>query len=262
MGSQGGGGGGGGSGNGKQSQFQPLAWQNAMYSLTLDEVQNYFSRMWTVEANNSVGMDAEVRQLMRSGEIYKGMARTVKRRNLREAAYFGEMTLEDFLNMIGVYMPGQPMPQPLPMEPSSVMDVTYPDNQVALSSPLMGALSDTQAPGRKRKTIERRQKRMIKNWESATRSRARKQAYTNELENKVSRLEEENERLRKRKLRKILMARFLNTMPILWPKAFTNDLALTTLTLLVQLSSLPLFALFALFFALHFHKIGLFGNLM
>ena len=79
---------------------------------------------------------------------------------------------------------------------------------------------------------------MIKNWESATRSRARKQvgcqfsvflnctallfsffisflllfcilnklrvddeqAYTNELENKVSRLEEENERLRKRKV--------------------------------------------------------------
>ena len=41
MGSQGGGGGGGGgTGNGKQSQFQPLAWKNSMYSLTLDEVQN------------------------------------------------------------------------------------------------------------------------------------------------------------------------------------------------------------------------------
>ena len=39
MGSQGGGGG-GGTGNGKQSQFQPLARQNSMYSLTLDEVQN------------------------------------------------------------------------------------------------------------------------------------------------------------------------------------------------------------------------------
>jgi ABA responsive element binding factor len=38
---------------------------------------------------------------------------------------------------------------------------------------------------------------MIKNRESAARSRARKQAYTNELENKISRLEEENERLRK-----------------------------------------------------------------
>ncbi|KAJ0879130.1 putative transcription factor bZIP family [Helianthus annuus] len=39
---------------------------------------------------------------------------------------------------------------------------------------------------------------MIKNRESAARSRARKQAYTHELENKVSRLEEENERLRRR----------------------------------------------------------------
>ncbi|KAI7736897.1 hypothetical protein M8C21_032328, partial [Ambrosia artemisiifolia] len=49
------------------------------------------------------------------------------------------------------------------------------------------------------KTVERRQKRMIKNRESAARSRARKQAYTHELENKVSRLEEENERLRREK---------------------------------------------------------------
>ncbi|KAJ9544383.1 hypothetical protein OSB04_024090 [Centaurea solstitialis] len=41
---------------------------------------------------------------------------------------------------------------------------------------------------------------MIKNRESAARSRARKQAYTHELENKVSRLEEENERLRRQKV--------------------------------------------------------------
>ncbi|CAA6654481.1 unnamed protein product [Spirodela intermedia] len=73
----------------------------------------------------------------------------------------------------------------------------------------MGALSDTQTPGGKReasdyvggKTVERRQKRMIKNRESAARSRARKQAYTNELENKVSRLEEENKMLKKHRFR-------------------------------------------------------------
>ena len=40
---------------------------------------------------------------------------------------------------------------------------------------------------------------------------------------------------------------------------FTNGLAFTTLTFSVQLSSL---LLFALFFALHFHIIGLLGNLM
>ncbi|CAK8533079.1 unnamed protein product [Lathyrus sativus] len=67
------------------------------------------------------------------------------------------------------------------------------------------SLMDTQTLGRKRvasgivveKTVERRQKRMIKNRESAARSRARRQAYTQELELKVSRLEEENERLRR-----------------------------------------------------------------
>ncbi|KGN46071.1 ABSCISIC ACID-INSENSITIVE 5-like protein 2 [Cucumis sativus] len=109
--------------------------------------------------------------------------------------------------MMGVYMSGQPIPQPLHVGGGAVMDVPYVDNQLTLPTPLMGALSDTQASGRKRgapedmieKTVERRQKRMIKNRESAARSRARKQAYTNELENKVSRLEEENERLRKRK---------------------------------------------------------------
>ncbi|KAJ0560579.1 putative transcription factor bZIP family [Helianthus annuus] len=52
---------------------------------------------------------------------------------------------------------------------------------------------------KREKTVERRQKRMIKNRESAARSRARKQAYTHELENKISRLEEENELLKRQK---------------------------------------------------------------
>lgn len=140
-------------------------------------------------------------------------------------------------NMMGAYIPGRSAPQPLGAGTSPLMDVSYPENQITMS-PLLGTLSDTQAPGRKRvapgdiveKTVERRQKRMIKNRESAARSRARKQvgllswpfsflthffasilfdlentisfkqAYTNELENKVSRLEEENERLRKQKV--------------------------------------------------------------
>eukprot|EP00268_Persea_americana_P037848 TRINITY_DN3753_c0_g3_i1.p1 TRINITY_DN3753_c0_g3~~TRINITY_DN3753_c0_g3_i1.p1 ORF type:complete len:338 (-),score=87.53 TRINITY_DN3753_c0_g3_i1:352-1365(-) len=109
-------------------------------------------------------------------------------------------------NMMGAYMSGRSVPQPLGVGTSPLMDVSYPENQIAMS-PLLGALSDTQTPGRKRvapgdiveKTVERRQKRMIKNRESAARSRARKQAYTNELEHKVSLLEEENERLRKQK---------------------------------------------------------------
>ncbi|XP_072994769.1 protein FD-like [Typha latifolia] len=45
--------------------------------------------------------------------------------------------------------------------------------------------------------LERRKKRMIKNRESASRSRARKQAYTNDLEIEVARLADENSKLRR-----------------------------------------------------------------
>nr|GMC76155.1 ABSCISIC ACID-INSENSITIVE 5-like protein 5 [Ipomoea batatas] len=48
------------------------------------------------------------------------------------------------------------------------------------------------------KVVERRQRRMIKNRESAARSRARKQAYTMELEAEVAKLKEENEDLQKK----------------------------------------------------------------
>ncbi|XP_043809115.1 bZIP transcription factor 27-like isoform X2 [Manihot esculenta] len=46
-------------------------------------------------------------------------------------------------------------------------------------------------------TSDRRHKRMIKNRESAARSRARKQAYTQELEQEVANLQKENARLRR-----------------------------------------------------------------
>lgn len=46
-------------------------------------------------------------------------------------------------------------------------------------------------------TVDRRRKRMIKNRESAARSRARKQAYITELQHEVTHLQAENDRLRK-----------------------------------------------------------------
>ncbi|KAK1365935.1 ABSCISIC ACID-INSENSITIVE 5-like protein 2 [Heracleum sosnowskyi] len=110
-------------------------------------------------------------------------------------------------NMLAVYMPGNIVQPSLSLSSNPILDV-YNETQMNISpSPLMGTLSDTQTPGRKRiasgdvveKTVERRQKRMIKNRESAARSRARKQAYTHELENKVQRLEEENEKLKRQK---------------------------------------------------------------
>ncbi|KAK4412727.1 ABSCISIC ACID-INSENSITIVE 5-like protein 2 [Sesamum alatum] len=117
-------------------------------------------------------------------------------------------------SMLPVFMPGHPVQQPIPLGANPIMDAAYSETQITMSSsPVMGTLSDTQTPGRKRvapddiaeKSVERRQKRMIKNRESAARSRARKQAYTHELENKVSRLEEENERLKRQKeLEKVL----------------------------------------------------------
>eukprot|EP01018_Ginkgo_biloba_P026165 Gb_11735 [translate_table: standard] len=88
------------------------------------------------------------------------------------------------------------------------------NNSVSLSSPMMGTSSNSPFYGKKRgsenmidKTMQRRQKRMIKNRESAARSRARKQAYTNELENEVTELKEENARLKRQKfLEKLLPA--------------------------------------------------------
>ncbi|CAI0558282.1 unnamed protein product [Linum tenue] len=55
------------------------------------------------------------------------------------------------------------------------------------------------------KVVERRQRRMIKNRESAARSRARKQAYTMELEAEVAKLKEENDELRRKQWEFVLM---------------------------------------------------------
>ncbi|XP_047316366.1 bZIP transcription factor 23 [Impatiens glandulifera] len=61
-----------------------------------------------------------------------------------------------------------------------------------------GSLRGRKCSNAVEKVVERRQRRMIKNRESAARSRARKQAYTMELEAEVAKLKEENEQLRKK----------------------------------------------------------------
>lgn len=87
--------------------------------------------------------------------------------------------------------------------PSPVSDMVAPShNAFSAFSPLPYGPDGT-LQGRRRapegsleKVVERRHKRMIKNRESAARSRARKQAYTVELEAEVTQLKEENMRLR------------------------------------------------------------------
>ncbi|KAL0740060.1 hypothetical protein Bca4012_081573 [Brassica carinata] len=136
----------------------------------------------------------------------------------------GEITLEDLLLKAGVVTEAMTVPQNVVNvasngqwaqyhQPQHQGFMPYPvcDLQEMVVSPtslMMGGLSDAQqVHGRKRvassggefveRIVERKQKRMIKNRESASRSRARKQAYTQELEIKVSSLEEENQKLRR-----------------------------------------------------------------
>lgn len=91
-------------------------------------------------------------------------------------------------NLMGIYMPaGQNLAhaQPMHMGAGAPLDVPFADGQVAVAGPVnvMGNMPDGRRGARKRgmpedmveRTVERRQKRMIKNRESAARSRARKQ---------------------------------------------------------------------------------------
>lgn len=92
------------------------------------------------------------------------------------------------------------------------VDVGYPENHLASVNmvPTMSTTTTTASSSdcvKKRpysnmmeKSIERRQKRMIKNRESAARSRARKQAYTHQLEQEVDQLKKMNSWLRKQKV--------------------------------------------------------------
>ncbi|KAF8410070.1 hypothetical protein HHK36_002592 [Tetracentron sinense] len=61
-----------------------------------------------------------------------------------------------------------------------------------------GSVRGRKCSGAVEKVVERRHRRMIKNRESAARSRARKEAYTMELEAEVAKLKEENQELQKK----------------------------------------------------------------
>ncbi|RLN35551.1 ABSCISIC ACID-INSENSITIVE 5-like protein 2 [Panicum miliaceum] len=200
-----------------------LSRQGSVYSLTLTEVETQLG-----EPLRSMNLDDLLRTVLLAGpatEPAPAAKKTVDEvwRDIQSASgarqpTMGEMTLEDFLSRAGVtvdagphwlhqYPPQQqyvvPRPLPLGSGAGSAVDGVGVGVGVFLSQVAgrkRGATAAVGGDGVVERTVERRQKRMIKNRESAARSRARRQAYTNELENKVARLEEENKRLRELKM--------------------------------------------------------------
>ncbi|KAG2639195.1 ABSCISIC ACID-INSENSITIVE 5-like protein 3 isoform X1 [Panicum virgatum] len=201
-----------------------LSRQGSVYSLTLTEVETQLG-----EPLRSMNLGDLLRTVLPAGPATQpapAAKKTVDEvwRDIQSASgarqpTMGEMTLEDFLSRAGVtvdagphwlhqYPPPQQYVVPLGPGAGPAVDAVYRDgvgvgvgvflSQVAGRK--RGAAAAVGGDGVVERTVERRQKRMIKNRESAARSRARKQAYTNELENKVAQLEEENQRLRKLKM--------------------------------------------------------------
>ncbi|XP_023005955.1 protein ABSCISIC ACID-INSENSITIVE 5-like [Cucurbita maxima] len=94
----------------------------------------------------------------------------------------------------GGYPPAQPLGMAAPVSPVSSDGMC--GNQVDKSNQFGLRGRKRVIDGAVEKVVERRQRRMIKNRESAARSRARKQAYTVELEAELNQLIEENGQLK------------------------------------------------------------------
>ncbi|CAK9309289.1 unnamed protein product [Citrullus colocynthis] len=131
----------------------------------------------------------------------------------RESATDQEITLEDFLSKAGAVCDDD-VRVPVISEPGDFAVDSTLNNQLQIPSqqlegPMVGGYASgidgrIVGVGRgKRRAVEepvdkatqQKQRRMIKNRESAARSRERKQAYTLELESLVTQLEQENARL-------------------------------------------------------------------
>ncbi|MQL85195.1 hypothetical protein Taro_017716 [Colocasia esculenta] len=157
-------------------------------------------------------------------EVWKEISR--ERKVESEPEYkeegFGEITLEAFLARAGAVTEEEVRGAPVAVQPrlegpvlGFVVDPALPEGYAApqqqqhilhvdASLAGFGGVVESSAGARgKRKQVEepedratqQKQRRMIKNRESAARSRERKQAYILELEASVTRLEEENARL-------------------------------------------------------------------
>ncbi|KAK9075961.1 hypothetical protein SSX86_004291 [Deinandra increscens subsp. villosa] len=121
------------------------------------------------------------------------------------------MTLEDFLAKAGARaVEEEDVKIPPPRLPSGGIFGTYDNPNIRTNPPNVNVdgfgigAEEMRGRGKRRailetldKAAQQRQRRMIKNRESAARSRERKQAYQAELESLAVKLEEENEKLMK-----------------------------------------------------------------
>ncbi|KAL7126991.1 hypothetical protein ABFS83_14G224300 [Erythranthe nasuta] len=189
-------------------------------SMNLDEL---LKKLWSTdgahssETNNDV-RDSSAASLQRqaswslamafSGKTVDEVWMDIQKGYSERGPTLGETTLEDFLVKAGMCLTLTNSDSKI--EPFMSLDSAFRSQKfsprIGLSpSPSIDASSDTPMPGRKRvsgdveKSVERRLRRKIKNRESAARSRARKQAYHDELVTKVSYLEEEILKLKKEK---------------------------------------------------------------
>ncbi|PNY09596.1 abscisic acid-insensitive 5-like protein [Trifolium pratense] len=194
-------------------------------SMNLDELLH---NVWTAEGNNVVGVESEHVSSSLQRQASMTLARALSGKTVddvwreiqlgQKKQYGGDdvkiedremslggTTLEDFLVQAGLYA-GASVSSTVGLD---AMDTAIPQSfqpkTSLLSSSSISSLSDAK-PGRKRdgpdayeKALERRLRRKIKNRESAARSRARKQAYHNELVTKVTLLEQQNTQLKKEK---------------------------------------------------------------
>uniref|UniRef100_A0A5B7ATG6 Putative G-box-binding factor 4 n=1 Tax=Davidia involucrata TaxID=16924 RepID=A0A5B7ATG6_DAVIN len=137
-----------------------------------------------------------------------------ERRECKQEAPDEMMTLEDFLAKAGAVEEGEVKAEPLPTERLSggifafdpITPGPFPSQSVDGVIGFGNGVEVIGGRGKRRAVLEpldkaaqQRQRRMIKNRESAARSRERKQAYQVELESLAVKLEEENERLLKEK---------------------------------------------------------------
>ena len=202
-----GGGGGGGGGVGGV-----LSRQGSVYGLTLNEVESHLGEplrsMNLEDLLRTVLPAAEPHAPGAGKKTVDEVWRDIESAGRGRQPTVGEMTLEDFLSRAGVpvnrggggscgagagahwlhqYHPPQqyvarPLPRPLGVGAGPVLDAVYHDSgggvflsQVGSGRKRGAALVAEVGDGVVEKTVERRQKRMIKNRESAARSRARKQ---------------------------------------------------------------------------------------